>query len=196
MASFVVYGAGDFLASRTALLKVSWSDLRAEARRLEEKYGAWQKDMEDKDIENTVARLDEQEKRVKERVASRLMSEGEAAKEVIEEMAQEDERAAQQAAGRAILNAAIDASTSQEMSLGNIRDEETRKRSIEERVASGLMSKEEASKDIAVLIRRQRKRVAEASRSPATAHDRLPLQVQSEKVERLLGRQAALSPKM
>jgi hypothetical protein len=101
---------------------------------LEEKYGAWQKDMEDKDIENTVARLDEQEKRVKERVASRLIS------------------------------------------------------------------KEEASKDIAVLIRRQRKRVAEAlaeaSRSPATAHDLLPLQVQSEKVERLLIRQAALSPKM
>jgi hypothetical protein len=82
LASFVVYGAGDFLASRTALLKVSWSDLRAEARRLEEKYGAWQKDMEDKDIENTVARLDEQEKRVKERVASRLMSEGEAAKDI------------------------------------------------------------------------------------------------------------------
>jgi len=255
LAAFVVYGGSDFLASRTAFLEVRWADMRAAYQRWEEKQrsmrgiydakplGDYEDEDEDEDIESIVARLDELERRVKEKVAAGSMSKEEAATKVMEEMAQETQRETQRAvqdqketaqrsvqtqqetstqAGDKILAAAAkgvplskpDPERFEDDMLKQIAEVQESMRIIEEKVAAGLMSKEEAAKDIAVLHRRLRNRVrnrlahyrkkideqvktvAEVT-FEAVLRANPPLElVRSGKAERGLRRYAALSPKM
>ena len=207
LAAFVVYGGSDFLASRTAFARVRWSDLQAEARRWEETQ--WEetqrrihgeeplresvedrKYREQRDMEYIVARFDEQERRVEERLAAGLMSKEEAVKKVIEEMDQEEDKVA----ADAILAAAKGETRldDQQKSL----DDQKRIRKLEERVAAGLMSREEAAKEIAGLKRRQSQRVADKILAVATVSPQPFDYAQSWKAERVFRRYAALSPKM
>jgi len=100
LAAFVVYGGSDYVASRTAFLKVRWAKLRAEERWHEHEkrvyeensdLGLYKEELKDK-VGRMVARFDARKRRIEESVAAGL-SEKEAAKKVDEEMAQEEQTA-------------------------------------------------------------------------------------------------------
>jgi hypothetical protein len=244
-------------------LEVRWAVLRAAAQRWEEKQRSIRginakpsgDEDEDEDIESIEARLDELERRVKEKVAAGSMSKEEAATRVMEEMAQETQQVVQDLTDTAARQRAVQDQTETSTQAGDkipaaatkdvalskpdperfeeyslklidevqqrtrveqdaiqdaIRDDAKEHMRIEQKVAAGLMSKEEAAKDIAVLQRRVRNRLAkyrkeadEQLRRSAELAFEAALQanppwelVRSGKAERGLRRYAALSPKM